>query len=64
MQCYDSQFYNAESKGPQTFISSKLFEQEVEARARHFGFKIGVEFGEPFYTDSDLKIESDTLFSL
>jgi len=64
MQCYDSQFYNAESKEPQTFISSKLFEQEVEARARHFGFKIGVEFGEPFYTDSDLKIESDTLFSL
>lgn len=64
MQCYDSQFYNSESKEPQTFISSKLFEKEVEARARHFGFKIGAEYGEPFYSDSDLKIESDTLFRL
>ncbi|HMQ70116.1 MAG TPA: bacillithiol biosynthesis deacetylase BshB1 [Ignavibacteria bacterium] len=64
MKCFDSQFYNSDSKEPQTFISSKLFEQEVEARARHFGFKIGVEYGEPFYSDGDLKVENDTLFRI
>lgn len=63
LRCYKTQFYDPESKLPETYISSKLFEHEIEARARHFGFKIGVEFGEPFYCYEMLKADSGNLFT-
>lgn len=64
LNCYSSQFYNTTSKEPETFISSKLFEYEVESRARHFGFKIGVEFGEPYFSYDAVKVNSNTLFKI
>lgn len=64
LKCYKTQFHNTESKMPETFISTKLFEYEIEARARHFGFKIGVEFGEPFFSYEPLRAESESLFIL
>lgn len=64
LKCYGTQFYNSGSKEPETFISSKLFEKEIEARARHFGFKIGVEFGEPYFSYDAIKINSGTLFMI
>ncbi len=64
LKCYSSQFYNTKSKEPETFISSKLFEYEVESRARHFGFKIGVEFGEPYFSYDAVKVNSNTLFKI
>ncbi|MBK8553088.1 MAG: bacillithiol biosynthesis deacetylase BshB1 [Ignavibacteria bacterium] len=64
LKCYRSQFYNSDSKEPQTFISSKLFDNEVEARARHFGFKIGVEFGEPYYSHNAIKVNDESLFKI
>lgn len=44
---FSSQF-NAEDKGPKTYISSSRFFKSIEGRARWFGQHIGVEFGEPF----------------
>ena len=47
---FKSQFHNPRSKEPQTFISSKRFIDMIEARGRHFGALIGVEYGEAFVT--------------
>lgn len=64
ISCYNSQFYNSKSKEPETFISTKLFEKEIESRARHFGFKIGVEFGEPYFCNEPVKVNDDVLFKI
>jgi len=47
---YSSQFYNPQSREPQTMLSQKSFLDFVEARARHFGGRIGVHYGEPFFS--------------
>lgn len=64
LKCYSSQFYNTNSKEAETFISTKLFQNEIEARARHYGFKIGVEFGEPFFSYETIKVDIETLFKI
>jgi bacillithiol biosynthesis deacetylase BshB1 len=65
IKCYESQFYSVKkSKEPQTYISSKIFSYDIESKARFFGFKIGVEFGEPFYSPENLKINSKNLFEI
>lgn len=64
LKCYRSQFYDSVSKEPLTFISTELFDKEIEARARHFGFKIGVEFGEPYFSTNAVKVDDKTLFQI
>jgi len=64
LKCYGSQFYDVNRKEPETFISTKLFVYEVESRARHFGFKIGVEFGESYFSYDAVKVNTDTLFKI
>lgn len=44
-----SQFYNPEYDAEETFISSKDYREAIEFRARHFGWKVGVQFAEPFW---------------
>jgi bacillithiol biosynthesis deacetylase BshB1 len=61
---YSSQFYNPKATEPETYISSSLFLKDVEAKARFYGFKIGAEFGEPFYTEEPLNIEPDNLLKI
>ncbi len=56
LQAYESQFHNPHFPGPATQISSKEFWEGIETRARYWGGRIGVEFGEPMYTDSPLKL--------
>ncbi len=41
---------------PQTKISSPMFRASIEARARHFGLQIGVEYGEPFFHDGPVAV--------
>jgi N-acetylglucosamine malate deacetylase 1 len=48
IRAYTSQFHDPDSKEPPTFLSRETFLAAIEARARHFGFLIGVEFGEGF----------------
>lgn len=60
--CYHSQFYNPESSEPETFISDKKYLEFIKARAEFYGFKIGVKYGEPFFTDEDIKIDPLNLF--
>ena len=63
IDCYSSQFYNAKFKGTETFISERKFIEFIKARAKFYGFMIGAEYGEPFYTEEKLKIEPLNLFS-
>jgi bacillithiol biosynthesis deacetylase BshB1 len=54
---FKSQFYDPKSKEPPTFIAEKKFLQMIEARGRHFGALIGVEYGEAFMTKQPPKVE-------
>jgi bacillithiol biosynthesis deacetylase BshB1 len=56
--CYSSQFYNPESKEPQTPISSQEFMDFLDGRARQFGRTIGVKYGEGFTSSNTLKISN------
>ncbi|MCI5057648.1 MAG: bacillithiol biosynthesis deacetylase BshB1 [Flavobacteriales bacterium] len=51
IMAYKSQFFNADSKEPETPISSKQFSDFLEARARSLGRMIGTEFAEGFILD-------------
>lgn len=62
LKAYQSQFFNNESTEPSTFISSKEFWEFIETRAKYFGQQIGVEYGEPFYVNSPIKI--DNIFTI
>jgi bacillithiol biosynthesis deacetylase BshB1 len=48
MRAFVSQFHDPGSTEPQTMLSQQDFLESVEARARHFGSMIGVEFAEGF----------------
>ncbi len=50
IMAFESQFYNPESDEPETFISSSRFIDFIEARAKEFGHRIGVKYGEGFTT--------------
>lgn len=57
IRAFTSQFHREESEEPQTLISQKSFLEVLEARARHFGFLIGVEFGEGFLSRRPPRID-------
>jgi bacillithiol biosynthesis deacetylase BshB1 len=57
IRAFTSQFHREESEEPQTLISQKSFLEVLEARARHFGFLIGVEFGEGFLSKRPPRID-------
>jgi bacillithiol biosynthesis deacetylase BshB1 len=54
---YKSQFYDPNSKEPQTFISDPKFLGMIDARGRHFGALINAEYGEAFVTKQPPKLE-------
>ena len=48
IRSYSSQFHDPASQSPETVLSQKSFLDTIDARARSYGFLIGVEFGEGF----------------
>jgi len=50
VRAHRSQFYDPGSKDPQTILSQKSFLDFVETRCKEYGSKIGVRYGEPFFT--------------
>ncbi|MDI1234826.1 MAG: bacillithiol biosynthesis deacetylase BshB1 [bacterium] len=48
LMCFKSQFFNPDSKEPETPISSLAFLQHVEGRSVQFGRFIGVKYAEGF----------------
>ena len=57
VRAFASQFHDPRSTEPTTLLSAKGFLEVIEARARHFGFLIGVEFGEGFVSKRPPKVE-------
>ncbi|MDQ2869520.1 MAG: bacillithiol biosynthesis deacetylase BshB1 [Acidobacteriota bacterium] len=57
VRAFASQFHDPRSTEPTTLLSAKGFLEAIEARARHFGFLIGVEFGEGFVSKRPPKVE-------
>jgi len=56
IRAHRSQFYDPNSKEPETRLTDKRFLIELENRSRYFGSLIGVEAGEPFYVRELLNI--------
>ncbi|HWP81207.1 MAG TPA: bacillithiol biosynthesis deacetylase BshB1 [Bacteroidota bacterium] len=50
IRAHRSQFHDPESKDPETVLSRPDFLDSVENRARYYGRRIGVQYGEPFYS--------------
>ena len=54
---YKSQFYDPNSKEPQTFISDPKFLDMIDARGKHFGALIGARYGEAFVTKQPPRVD-------
>lgn len=57
IRVFSSQLHDPASREPQTMLSQESFLQTIDARARHFGFLIGVEFGEGFVSRRPPRID-------
>jgi len=57
LRAHASQFHNPGYQGPDTFISSKAFWDGIEVRARYWGTRIGVLYGEPFHADGPMPLD-------
>lgn len=58
VMAYSSQFYDPNSKEPETPISSKNFTDSIEYRARDLGRLIGVEYAEGFTAERVVAVAS------
>lgn len=57
IKAYKSQFYDPNSDGPKTVISSKNFMDSVSYRAQDLGRLIGAEYGEGFIAAQDIGLD-------
>ena len=54
---YESQFYSDKEKKIVTHIALKWYFDVINSRGKFYGLKIKSEYGEPFFIESDIKIE-------
>jgi bacillithiol biosynthesis deacetylase BshB1 len=57
IHAFDTQFHNPKSVEPETYISQPNFLKYLEARAKVYGFKIGKDYGEPFYCEEEIELD-------
>jgi bacillithiol biosynthesis deacetylase BshB1 len=57
MRTFRSQFHDPQSKEPPTTLSQPGFLEAIEARARSYGFLIGVEYAEGFVSKRPPRID-------
>ncbi|HEV7699778.1 MAG TPA: bacillithiol biosynthesis deacetylase BshB1 [Pyrinomonadaceae bacterium] len=57
IRAHASQFYDPNSKEPETRLTDKGFLDELENRSRYFGSLIGVAAGEPYFVREALSID-------
>jgi bacillithiol biosynthesis deacetylase BshB1 len=62
LQAFKSQFFDPDSKEPETFISNPGFMKLIEARAHEMGYAIGAKYGEGFTVRNLIGV--DNLFHL
>ena len=58
IKAFRSQFYDPDSKEPETYISTEAFLHFLEARARNVGHMVGIPFGEGFISETPLHVSS------
>ena len=58
ISAFKTQFYDASSKEPNTYISNPGFLKMIEARATEMGHSIGVRYGEGFVTRKWIGVKS------
>ena len=56
IRAHKSQFYDPDSKEPETRLTAKHYIEELEGRSRYFGSLIGVAAGEAFYVREALNV--------
>lgn len=56
VRAHKSQFYNPDSKEPETLLSTPTFLEMIETRMRYWGSLIGVSHAEPFLTTEPFAI--------
>ncbi len=54
---FGTQFHDPKSSEPETFISQPGFLKFTESRAQSFGFKIGKDYGEPFFCEEEIEFD-------
>lgn len=57
IRCHVSQLHDPTRNEPETALTGEDFIDRLEARSRHFGSLVGVEFGEPFLVREALKVD-------
>jgi bacillithiol biosynthesis deacetylase BshB1 len=57
VRAYSTQFFDSENKEPQTFISRPEFMGYIESRSLFYGFQIGKQYGEPFYSEEKIELD-------
>lgn len=57
IRAFASQFHDPNRHEPETLLSSERFLRDIEARDRHYGMMIGVEFGEGFISRRPPRID-------
>ena len=57
VKTYSTQFYDPKSKEPETFISKPDFINYIESRSQFYGFQIGKQFGEPFFSEEKIELD-------
>ncbi len=50
IRAHSSQFFDPKSKDPETILSRPEFLERIETDCEYYGNKIGVKYGEPFYS--------------
>lgn len=51
LAAFTSQFHRPGAEGPETLVSSAAFWEDIETRARYWGQRVGVAFGEPLFQE-------------
>jgi len=57
VKAFKTQFFNPNSKEPETFISRPEFLDYLISRAQFYGFQIGKHYGEPFYCEEQIEYD-------
>jgi len=55
VKAFKTQFFDSNSKEPETFISRPEFFSYLISRAQFYGFQIGKHYGEPFYCEEKIE---------
>jgi bacillithiol biosynthesis deacetylase BshB1 len=57
MQAFKSQFFNPESSEPETLLSAPGFLDSIKTRQAYYGDRIGVAYGEAYYSPRPVKVD-------